>query len=66
MKYNFKFGQYTATWQDIIYTFSFVHTVCLYVFFCFYVLYVECLIGGVPRMGPQVPFALLPLGIFIQ
>ena len=34
-------------------------------FFCLYVQYVECLIGGVPRMGPRVPFALLPLGIFI-
>ena len=29
-----------------------------------YVLYVECLIGGVPRMGSRVPFALLPFGIY--
>ena len=33
--------------------------------FCLYVLCVICLIGGVPRMGPRVPFALLPLGIYI-
>ena len=41
-----------------VYTLSCVHTL--------YVLYIECLIGGVPRMGPRVPFALLPLDIFIQ
>ena len=31
-----------------------------------YVLNFVCLIGGVPRMGLRVPFALLPLGISIQ
>ena len=30
-----------------------------------YVLYVKSLIGGVPRMGSRVPFALLPFGIHI-
>ena len=30
-----------------------------------YVPYVVLLTGGVPRMGPRVPFALLPLDIFI-
>ena len=30
-----------------------------------YVLYVKSLIGGVPRMGSRVPFALLPFGVYI-
>ena len=34
--------------------------------FRLYVLCVVCLIGGVPRMGPRVPFALLPLGIYLS
>ena len=34
--------------------------------FRLYVLCVICLIGGVPRMGPRVPFALLPLGIYLS
>ena len=39
--------------------FSFFH-------FRLYVLCVICLIGEVPRMGPRVPFALLPLGIYLS
>ena len=36
---------------------------CSYVYFILHVLsVVVSLIGGVPRMGPQVPFALLPFG----
>ena len=31
-----------------------------------YDLYVESLIGGVPRMGSRVPFALLPFGIYLS
>jgi hypothetical protein len=33
---------------------------CSYVYFILHVLSVVSLIGGVPRMGPRVPFALLP------
>ena len=35
---------------------------CSYVYFILHVLSVVSLIGGVPRMGPRVPFALLPFG----
>ena len=41
--------------KTLIYAFSFVRTVCLYVSFCLYVLYVECLIGGVPHIGTTSP-----------
>ena len=36
---------------------------CSFVYFILHVLsVVVSLIGGVPRMGPRVPFALLPFG----
>ena len=37
----------------------------IYMHIRLYVLYVKSLIGGVPRMGSRVPFALLPFDIYI-